>query len=82
MVIIPKFSPMQSSLSEIKPVMGYNEAFGAEDFDLPKYEAFWILYFNKDYFLNVNVMVTLPCFAIIMYVIYKIAYEYNKKTCI
>ena len=41
-----------------------------------------MLYFYKDYLMNVNIMVVLPCFALMMYAVYKIAYNYNKAQCI
>jgi hypothetical protein len=81
MILIPFFTPILSGLSQIKTVMGYNEALGQETFDLPKYKSFFVLNFNKKYDLNVNIMVALQGISLAMYVAYYITYNRNKTFC-
>jgi hypothetical protein len=81
MVIVPRFNPMLSGLSTIKTVMGYNEIFGQEEFDLPKYASIGVLNFNKQYDYNVNVMVALQGIGLLMYVFYKVTYRNNELLC-
>lgn len=81
MVFIPRFTPMLGGLSYVKIVMGYNEIFGQEEFDLPKYTSLSVLYFNKRYDYNVNVMVALQAFGLAMYLAYNITYAKNVLLC-
>lgn len=76
-VIIPKYNPILHGLTQMKPILGYNEALGIEEFDLPKYPGFTVLNFNKQYDFNVNVMVALQAFSLLMYIIYHVTYRKN-----
>jgi hypothetical protein len=75
--IIPKYNPILHGLAQMKPILGYNEALGVEEFDIPKYPVFAVLNFNKQYDYNVNVMVGLQIFALVMYIIYGVTYRKN-----
>jgi hypothetical protein len=81
MVFITKFTPMLGGLSQIKTVMGYNEIYGQEGFDLPKYSSLAVLNFNKQYDYNVNVMVALQAFGLVMYLAYNITYGKHVILC-
>lgn len=80
-IIVPRFNPMFSGLSMVKTVMGYNEVYGQEEFDLPKYASVGVLNFNKQYDYNVNVMVALQALGLLMYLFYNITYRKNVVLC-
>jgi len=81
MGILNKFTPMLSGLSYFKALMGYNEINEFHQLDVPKYPAYHALNYNMTFKNNVNFMVSLQAFALLMYIIYYIFWRRNELTC-
>jgi hypothetical protein len=73
------FTPILSGFGELKMVMGWNEALGIEGQIFPMRHSLYLLRYSLWYDNNVNVMVTLQGFALIMYAIYSITYSIKRK---
>ena len=81
MAFIDSFTPIMSSISRLKGLTGYNEIIGLNDFDVPKYTTFYNLRYGTLFTRNVNFMVSVQCFAIVMYIIYRIAFKRCESRC-
>lgn len=78
-LLMNKFTPMLSGLAGTKYAMGYNDAIGKYQDWHPRQPIVYLLGFSILYEHNVNIMMAVEGFAIIMYCIYALTYLYNKR---
>ena len=72
---------MLTAVAYMNPLLGFNKIRKMHDFDVTKEPGFSVLGYNQDYTFNVNFMVLFQGLALIMYLVYFIAYKRVVNKC-
>lgn len=82
MTVLDYLTPMQVAFAKTKMVTGYNELLGVYSSVLPSSQNSLFFFDYSIYFdFNVNFMLSMQGFAIVMYAIFAIVYFLNKRKC-